>query len=91
VVDRGRRKGVVVFRSAKLALLTALVSVTGLLGLCGCGGKKVAGPSSSTVSPSALLLLDAFYTPPASFPAVPGALVRSEALIGRVLPPGSRA
>ena len=37
------------------------------------------------------LPLDGFYTPPAAVPPVPGALVRSEKLTDRVLPPGSQA
>jgi hypothetical protein len=45
-----------------------------------------ASPTVSTLAPRTWLSLDAFYTPPPNLPAEPGALVRSEEHINRILP-----
>lgn len=52
-------------------------------------GISAAAPASA--QPVEWLPLDAFYTPPAAVPPEPGALVRSERLTNRVLPPGAQA
>lgn len=59
----------------------------------GVATSPVAGQDASTPAPpvQALLPVDAFYEPPASIPAFPGTLLRSEPLTDRVLPAGSRA
>ena len=93
MLDCDHEGGLAVFQSVKVVLLLVSVCVTALLGSSGCSDQSTvdAEPAPSTVAPRIWLPLDAFYTPPPAVPAVPGALVRSEPLTNRVLPPGSRA
>jgi hypothetical protein len=53
----------------------------------------IVGQEAGTPGPAvqALLPIDAFYDPPAQITTAPGALLRSEPLVGRVLPAGSQA
>ncbi len=53
----------------------------------------VAGQEASTPEPVVLALLpsDGFYDAPAEITAAPGALLRSEPLVDRTLPPGTQA
>ena len=59
----------------------------------GSASSPVAGQDAGTPEPAAqaLLPLDAFYDVPAVITAAPGALLRSEPLVDRVLPAGSQA
>ena len=79
------------FANSAILGLTSCVAV--LFAITGCDSQPTgsAEPTSTTPVPRVWLPLDEFYTPPASVPAVPGVLVRSERLTDRVLPPGSRA
>lgn len=72
--------------------------------LTGCGARSDSAPAPTAATPTAAapaeattlppriwLPLDGFYTPPATVPTQPGALVRSEALTNRVMPANAKA